>query len=172
MEGPEQITRFGGKGGKFKLISDLDDKTNFVFSRRRQKNLASTERAEVKHRDEALQCTLHFTLILEFFLLISDVRNVLNKCTAEKPCEVNAGDCTFDNECRGNLICTRNNCKGSTVSLYANCCQEPGGDIFYISIWFGNHYKMVDIFFIHSYYQKYSRLLYFCLLYIFPKKNS
>ena len=38
-----------GKGGKFELISDLDDKTNFVFSRNRQKNLASTERAEVKH---------------------------------------------------------------------------------------------------------------------------
>jgi len=55
-----------------------------------------------------------------------DVRNVLNKCTAEKPCEVNAGDCTFDNECRGNLICTRNNCEeGSTVSLYAKCCQKP-----------------------------------------------
>ena len=47
-----------GKGGKFRLISDLDDKTNFVLSRNRQKNLASTERAEVKHKDEALECTL------------------------------------------------------------------------------------------------------------------
>merc|ERR1712008_234592 len=53
------------------------------------------------------------------------VRNVSNKCLAEKPCEVNAGVCTFDDECRGNLICTRNNCKGSTLSLYAKCCQEP-----------------------------------------------
>merc|ERR1712037_677536 len=54
-----------------------------------------------------------------------DVRNVLNKCTAEKPCEVNAGDCTFDDECRGNLICTKNSCEGSTLSLNAKCCQEP-----------------------------------------------
>ena len=60
------------------------------------------------------------------FLLILDVRNVLNKCSAEKPCEVNAGDCSIDNECRGNLICTRNNCEGSTFSLYAKCCQERG----------------------------------------------
>ena len=62
----------------------------------------------------------------------------MNKCTAEKPCEVNAGDCTFDDECRGNLICTKNNCEGSTLSLNAKCCQEPGGDIFYIIVWFGN----------------------------------
>ena len=89
-------------------------------------------------QDEALECTLPFSLILGFFLLFSDVRNVLNKCTAEKPCEVNAGDCTFDDECRGNLICTKNNCEGSTLSLNAKCCQEPGGDIFYIIIWFGN----------------------------------
>ena len=114
----------------------------------------------VKHQDEALECTLPFALILGFFLLFSDVRNVLNKCTAEKPCEANAGGCTFDDECRGNLICTRSNCEGSTMSLYAKCCQEPGGDIFYMSIWFGNHYKMVDIFF------------YSFLLYIIPKKNS
>ena len=140
-----------GKGGKFELISDLD---NFVFSRNRQKKFG------LKHQDETLECTLPFALILGFFLLFSDVRNVLNKCTAEKPCEVNDGDCTFDDECRGNLICTGNNCEGSTMSLYAKCCQEPGGDIFYISIWFGNHYKMVDIFF------------YSFLLYIFPKKTS
>ena len=60
------------------------------------------------------------------FLLILDVRNVLNKCSFEKPCEVNAGLCSYDNECRGNLICTRNNCEGSTFSLYAKCCQERG----------------------------------------------
>ena len=70
------------------------------------------------------------------FLLILDVGNVLKKCSTEKPCEVNAGDCSVDKECRGNLICTRNNCEGSTLSLYAKCCQEPGDDIFYISIWF------------------------------------
>ena len=134
---------------------------SILFSREiDKKNLASTERARVKHQDEALECTLPFAIILGFFLLFSDVRNVLNKCTAEKPCEANAGDCTFDDECRGNLICTRNNCKGSTMSLYAKCCQEPGGDIFYISIWFGNHHRMVDIFF-------YSFLLYIhCVAYV------
>ena len=93
------------------------------------------------------------------FLLILDVRNVLNKCSVEKPCEVNAGLCSFDNECRGNLICTRNDCEESTFSLYGKCCQEPGDDIFYISTWFTNYYKMVDIFF------------YYFLLYIVPKKN-
>ena len=65
-----------------------------------------------------------------FFHLNSDVENVLNKCSAEKPCEVNVGNCSFDNECRGHLICTRNNCEGSTLSLYDKCCQEPGNDIF------------------------------------------
>ena len=78
----------------------------------------------------------------------------------EKPCEVNAGNCSFDSECRGNLICTQNDCKGSTFSLYSKCCQEPGDDIFYISTWFTNYYKMVDI------------LFYYFLLYIVPKKTS
>ena len=94
------------------------------------------------------------------FLLILDVQNVFNKCSVEKPCEVNAGNCSFDSECRGNLICTQNDCKGSTFSLYSKCCQEPGDDIFYISTWFTNYYKMVDI------------LFYYFLLYIVPKKTS
>ena len=79
------------------------------------------------------------------FLLILDVRNILNKCSAEKPCEVNAGDCSFDYECRGNLICTENNYKGPMLSIYAKCCQEPGEDIFYISIWLGNYWWIFSL---------------------------
>merc|ERR1712051_27157 len=72
-----------------------------------------------------------------------DVRNIL--CSAEKPCEVNVGDCSLDNECRGNLICTRNNCEGPRLSLYAKCCQEPGEDIFYLSILLGNHWWILSL---------------------------
>merc|ERR1711935_557530 len=83
----------------------------------------------VSKRESVISMTIkEVTLFLVCLFSLANckgVRNVLNKCTAEKPCEVNAGDCTFDNECRGNLICTRNNCEGSTVSLYAKCCQEP-----------------------------------------------
>ena len=54
LEGPEletltlnqEITKFGGKGGKFRLISDLDDKTNFVFSRNRQKKIWPLHRGQ------------------------------------------------------------------------------------------------------------------------------
>ena len=38
-----------GKGSKYTLMSDFDDKTNYVFLRTRQKNLAPTEREEIKH---------------------------------------------------------------------------------------------------------------------------
>ena len=101
----------------------------------------------------------HLTLNWNFgYLLILDVRNVLKICSVEKPCEVNAGDCSIDNECRGNLICTRDNCEGPRLSLYAKCCQEPGNDMFYIIIYFTNYYKIVNIFFYSS------------LLCIFPKK--
>jgi hypothetical protein len=79
------------------------------------------------------------------FLLILDVRNVLNICSAENPCEVNAGDCSLDNECRGNLICSRSNCEGPRLSLYAKCCQEPGEDMFYISIWLGNYWWIFSL---------------------------
>ena len=93
------------------------------------------------------------------FLLTLDVRNASNKCSAEKPCEVNAGDCTSDNECRGNLICTQNNCEGSALSFSVKCCQEPGDDIFYISIWSRNHYVHI----------KWWMYIYFFILITFPK---
>ena len=66
---------------------------------------------------------------LDFYLIL-DVQNVSNKCSAENPCEDNSGNCTFDNECWGNLICS--NCEGSSL-----CCQEPGDDKFR----FRNHLK-------------------------------
>ena len=71
------------------------------------------------------------------YLLISDVRNILNKCSAESPCEANTGDCTLDNECRGRLVCTRSNYEGPNLLRSTNFCKEPGDDIFYISGYVG-----------------------------------
>ena len=35
------------------------------------------------------------------------------------------GDCNSDNECKGNLICGKNNCKNSFFDLNDDCCEEP-----------------------------------------------
>ena len=35
------------------------------------------------------------------------------------------GDCNSDNECKGNLICGKNNCKNSLFDLNDDCCEEP-----------------------------------------------
>ena len=97
---------------------------NLIFKISGQQMMANTK------------CCLEMLLILcdWHFLLISDVQNVWNKCSIEIPCEVNRGDCRLDNECKGHLICSRNNNKGSTLPHYANHCKEPGDEIFYIVV--------------------------------------
>ena len=41
-------------------------------------------------------------------------------CTSESPCGVGEGDCDFDNQCSGDLICGNDNCAWSDDS--ADCC--------------------------------------------------
>ena len=35
------------------------------------------------------------------------------------------GDCDWDNDCKGNLVCGSNNCAGSTFDSTDDCCTDP-----------------------------------------------
>ena len=49
-------------------------------------------------------------------------------CTPTNPCPKNQGDCDTDNDCKGNLICGKNNCpKNTGHSTYDDCCYNPEG---------------------------------------------
>ena len=52
------------------------------------------------------------------------VRDTVECCTKEHKCGIGEGDCDKDEECEGNLICGKNNCK-SHFSYDADCCYEP-----------------------------------------------
>ena len=46
-------------------------------------------------------------------------------CSVNGPCRVGQGDCDGDSECRGNLVCGRNNCDQAKFFWYsADCCEE------------------------------------------------
>ena len=52
------------------------------------------------------------------------IRDTVECCTKEHKCGIGEGDCDKDEECEGNLICGKNNCK-SHFSYDADCCYEP-----------------------------------------------
>lgn len=42
-------------------------------------------------------------------------------CTKQTPCKENDGDCDFDDQCAGNLICGSNNCAWGDGD---DCCMK------------------------------------------------
>ena len=48
-------------------------------------------------------------------------------CTVEYPCSFGQGDCDYDSECIGELICGKNNCGVEFPWNDADCCTlRPG----------------------------------------------
>jgi len=53
-----------------------------------------------------------------------------NFCSKSDPCSKGQGDCDYDNDCQGELICGENNCKdihGNDAASLADCCHLPVG---------------------------------------------
>ena len=48
-------------------------------------------------------------------------------CTISNQCGIGQGDCDFDNQCSGDLVCGHNNCP-SHFPQHADCCESvnPG----------------------------------------------
>ena len=52
---------------------------------------------------------------------------IVTCCTANNTCEINQGDCDYDDDCKGDLICGHNNCGASFTMPDADCCiVKPG----------------------------------------------
>ena len=49
-------------------------------------------------------------------------------CTADKPCDINEGDCDSNDECKSHLFCGSNNCADSLGFLSTVDCCEPKGN--------------------------------------------
>ena len=45
-------------------------------------------------------------------------------CSSSNPCGVAEGDCDYDDDCQGHLLCGTDNCL-SPFSSTADCCYEP-----------------------------------------------
>ena len=52
-------------------------------------------------------------------------------CTEEKPCDIGEGECYYDNQCKGSLMCGSDNCKELNPELNHflfedddDCCTE------------------------------------------------
>ena len=54
--------------------------------------------------------------------------NDVSFCSSPQPCEEGQGDCDFNSDCRGNLICGNNNCRqihGNISAATSDCCVKP-----------------------------------------------
>ena len=65
-------------------------------------------------------------------ILISGCNGGDTCCTSSNQCDVGEGDCDSDNGCKGNLVCGKNNCAGSTFDSTDDCCTDPGESLFYL----------------------------------------
>ena len=45
-------------------------------------------------------------------------------CSYAEPCDLGEGDCDFDWECRGVLVCGRSNCNKGAFNDNSDCCEE------------------------------------------------
>ena len=43
-------------------------------------------------------------------------------CTVDKPCGIGEGDCDYNNECTGDLVCGHNSYCGSEFPSGSDCC--------------------------------------------------
>ena len=48
-------------------------------------------------------------------------------CSIDEPCGVGEGDCDLDEECHGDLVCGKNNCRrdGTGFTVFSDCCELP-----------------------------------------------
>ena len=46
-------------------------------------------------------------------------------CTIEQPCKLGEGDCRFNEQCEGNLVCGQDNC-GPGFHNTSDCCEAKG----------------------------------------------
>ena len=44
-------------------------------------------------------------------------------CNRTNKCGVGEGDCDSDDDCKGNLVCGADNCRGSTFDPNDDCCS-------------------------------------------------
>merc|ERR1712243_349876 len=82
----------------------------------------SPEQEQIKE----MRVALLFGGILAFML----VTEAVGKCTERRKCGLGRGTCNSNSQCRGRLVCGRNNCKSfnKNAKSTANCCtsiQEP-----------------------------------------------
>jgi len=49
-------------------------------------------------------------------------------CTESNQCGVNQGDCDSDADCKGNLVCGKNNCNGPNFDSKDDCCTLDYND--------------------------------------------
>ena len=47
-------------------------------------------------------------------------------CTNAAPCGLGTGDCDYDSECAGNLVCGDDNCAAGSPNL--DCCMDPASN--------------------------------------------
>ena len=48
-------------------------------------------------------------------------------CTTNNPCEINQGDCDYDDQCKGDLVCGEDNCGSNFTSTAMDCCEVKAG---------------------------------------------
>ena len=46
-------------------------------------------------------------------------------CTTENPCKEGEGDCDYNYECVGDLVCGTDNCIGAEHPSTGDCCEKP-----------------------------------------------
>merc|ERR1712243_22427 len=78
----------------------------------------SPEQEQIKE----MRVALLFGGILAFML----VTEAVGKCTEKRKCGLGRGTCNSNSQCRGRLVCGRNNCKSfnKNAKSTANCCTR------------------------------------------------
>ena len=46
-------------------------------------------------------------------------------CTTDNPCKEGEGDCDYNYECVGDLVCGTDNCIGAEHPSTGDCCEKP-----------------------------------------------
>ena len=49
---------------------------------------------------------------------------VYSCCSSESPCGLAEGDCDYDDDCLGGLLCGQDTCM-STFEQWVDCCYDP-----------------------------------------------
>ena len=64
----------------------------------------------------------HYGIKILFVCIFVDYADY---CTDAKPCGLGEGDCDSFSNCKGDLVCGKDNCNGTHYKSNYDCCREP-----------------------------------------------